>query len=217
MSNIFNLEKVYAEIRQKHPLLTKSLPTKSLPTKSLPTKSLPTKSTQSVTASFYFYMDFSGTLFNKRIIDNNSTPTSIGNDLIQTSSTSLYENLGEVTVSGNVYTWTVSDYIGKNSSNVTVYNYDVQNDASGNELKDASGNYLYHSFVQSVYRLPTGTIGISYTPKLRHFDDFYGTQNETLEIAPITFGTGEYINKNGTVAIISSAITFLKLVIVFID
>ena len=205
MSNIFNLEKVYAEIRQKHPLLTRTFPTISTQL----------KSTQLKSTSFYFYVDLSGIPFNKRIIDNDLIQTSIGNDLIQTSSSSLYDTIGSTSISG-VITFSSSNYIGTHSSNSTVYNYDVQNDSSGNDLKDSSGNYFYRSFVQTVYRLPTGTIGISHTPILQHYlNDCYELQYNQIEWAPITFGTGVYINKNGYVAILS-AVAPVKLVIVFI-
>jgi hypothetical protein len=140
-----------------------------------------------------FFTQTDSTNFNNITIGNN--------DLIQTYSLPLYANL------------TISNNIGSESSNTTVYNYNVQND----DLKDASGNYLYHSFVQTVYRLPNGTIGIAHTPKLRHFDDYYDLQsNNTIHIAPIVFGTGNYINKNGIVGIIASPISALKAVIIFI-
>jgi hypothetical protein len=215
MSNIFNLEKVYAEIRQKHPLLTRTFPTISTQLKSTQLKSTQPKSTQLKSTSFYFYVDLSGIPFNKRIIDNDLIQTSIGNDLIQTSSSSLYDTIGSTSISG-VITFSSSNYIGTHSSNSTVYNYDVQNDSSGNDLKDSSGNYFYRSFVQTVYRLPTGTIGISHTPILQHYlNDCYELQYNQIEWAPITFGTGDYINKNGYVAILS-AVAPVKLVIVFI-
>ena len=207
MSNIFNLEKVYAEIRQKHPLLTRTFPTISTQLKSTQLKSTQLKST-----SVYFYVDLSGIPFNKRIIDNDLIQTSIGNDLIQTSTSSLYNTITS-SISGEI---TFSNYIGTHSSNSTVYNYDVQNDSSGNDLKDSSGNYFYRSFVQTVYRLQTGTIGISHTPILQHYlNDCYELQYNQIEWAPITFGTGVYINKNGYVAILSAQAP-VKLVIVFI-
>ena len=207
MSDIFNLEKVYAEIRQKHPLLTRTFPTISTQPKSTQPKSIQPKSTQ-----FNCFVDLSGIPFNKRIIDTDLIQTSIGNDLIQTSTSSLYNTITS-SISGE---FTFSNYIGTHSSNSTVYNYDVQNDSSGNDLKDSSGNYLYRSFVQTVYRLPTGTIGISHTPILQHYlNDCYELQYNQIEWAPITFGTGVYINKNGYVAILS-AVAPVKLVIVFI-
>ena len=126
MSNIFNLEKVYAEIRQKHPLLTRTFPTISTQLKSMQHKSTQPKSTQLKSTSFYFFVDLSGIPFNKRIIDNDLIQTHIGNDLIQTSSSSLYDT--SVSISGMI-TFSSSNYIGTHSSNSTVYNYDVQNDS----------------------------------------------------------------------------------------
>jgi hypothetical protein len=143
------------------------------------------------------FIQTDSTNFNKINIENN--------DLIQTYTSPLYANLN------------ISNNIGFVSSNTTVYNYNVQNDVSGNDLKDASGNYLYHSFVQTVYRLPTGTIGIAHTPKLEHFDDYYDLpSNNTIHIAPIVFGTGMYLEKRGIVGIIASPISALKAVIIFI-
>jgi hypothetical protein len=75
---------------------------------------------------------------------------------------------------------------------------------------------LYDSFVQTVFRLPLGTIGISHTPKLQHFDDYYENQRNQIEWAPIAFGTGNYINKSGYIAMLSATAP-VKLVIVFLN
>ena len=128
----------------------------------------------------------------------NFNKTTIGsNDLIQTYSSSLYANIDNEL--------NVNDYIGSESSNVTVYNYNVHNTDN-----------LYESFVQSVYRLPNGSIGISHTPKLQHFDDYYALPNNTLHIAPVVFGTGIYIEKRGIAGIISSQTSSVKAVILFL-
>lgn len=186
MSEIFNIEKICAELKQKHPLLCPLF-------------------AKSITPPFIFFMYIGATPFNKRPICPYLINSCKKNDLIQTSSSPLYESL-EI-INGVL---TPTNYIGENSSNATVYNYNVHNT-----------NNLYNSFVQTVYRLPNGSIGISHAPKLEHFKkknkkcNFYELPNESLEIAPITFGTGEYLNKNGIVAIITAIIP-LKLLIVFI-
>jgi hypothetical protein len=144
---------------------------------------------------FYIHMKqdpskTNSTNFNKTTIGNN--------DLIQTYSSSLYTNVdNQLNVDG---------YIGSESSNVTVYNYNVHNT-----------NNLYESFVQSVYRLPDGSIGISHTPKLQHFNDYYALpSNNTLHIAPVVFGTGMYIDKRGIAGIISSPSSSVKALILFL-
>ena len=179
MENIFNLEQIYSQIRQMN--LNRQI----------------SRSVMPIQAPFIFFMDMkqdttkiNSTNFNKTYIG--------GDDLMQTSSSPLYENLDDKL--------NVKDYIGNESSNVTVYNYNINNTDN-----------LYESFVQSVYRLPGGTVGISHNPKLQHFDDYYGLPNETLNIASLVFGTGIYINKQGIAAIVSSAIPSLKLIIIFLD
>jgi hypothetical protein len=184
MSEIFNIEKICAELKQKHPLLCQ-----------LFAKSIP----------IVFFMYIGATPFNKRPICPYLINSCKKNDLIQTSSSPLYESLEYI--NGVLIP---KNYIGENSSNATVYNYNVHNT-----------NNLYNSFVQTVYRLPNGSIGISHAPKLEHFKkknkkcNFYELQNNFIEIAPITFGTGEYLNKNGFVVILTGYTVF-KLLIVFI-
>jgi len=127
-------------------------------------------------------------------------------DLIQTSSSPLYfmDNLEME------YPTTLEDVslinkllpIGLNSSNVTIYNYNIHN-----------VDNLYNSYVQTVYRLPSGTIGVQHSPKLQHFTDYYALPNNFGEQAPITFGTGNYLNKKGFVIILTGHTT-LKLIIV---
>ena len=38
---------------------------------------------------------------------------------------------------------------------------------------------------------------------LKYYDNFYGLPSNEIEIAPIVFGTGEYLNKNGYVVIVT--------------
>ena len=182
MENIFNLEQIYSQIRQ----MTQMRQTRQISPSFIPIEA---------PSIFFMHMKQDPTTTNS----TNFNKTTIGNnDLMQTSSSSLYENLDD--------NLNVKDYIGNESSNVTVYNYNIHNT-----------DKLYDSFVQSVYRLPGGTVGISYTPKLQHFDDYYALPNETLHIASVVFGTGNYINKRGIAAIVSSAIPSLKLIIIFLN
>jgi len=149
------------------------------------------------TNSFYFYMNLqqdptkiNATTFNK---------TTIGStDLMQTNSSILYNTIGD-----NL-NFDINHSVGKSSTNSTVYNINILNIDS-----------LYDSFVQTVFRLPSGTIGIAHTPKLQHFDNYYENQRNQIEWAPITFGTGIYINKKGYIAMLSATAP-VKLVIVFL-
>jgi hypothetical protein len=149
------------------------------------------------TNSFYFYMNLQqdptkihATTFNR---------TTIGStDLLQTNSCLLYNNIGD-----NL-NFNINNSVGKSSTNSTVYNVNVLNSDS-----------LYDSFVQTVFRLPSGTIGISHTPKLQHFDNYYENQRNQIEWAPITFGTGIYMNKKGYIAMLSATAP-VKLIIVFL-
>ena len=50
-------------------------------------------------------------------------------------------------------------YIGKNSSNVTIYNYNTTTP-------------LYNTSVSTVYRLPKGDIAIAHAPLLKNFGNF---------------------------------------------
>jgi len=175
MQNIFNLEQIVLEIRE-------------LPTIGALIHGI-------TPMHFYMHMKQDPTKTNS----TNFNKTTIGNnDLVQTSSSNLYQNLD--------CNFDVQNYIGNESSNVTVYNYNVHNTDN-----------LYESFVQTVYRLQNlGTIGISHTPKLQHFDDYYALPNNKLEIAPVVFGTGNYINRRGIVGIVSSAIPSVKLIVIFL-
>jgi len=118
-------------------------------------------------------------------------------DLLQTSSSPLYENIGD--------NLNCLDYLGINSSNVTIYNHNIHN-----------VDNLYDSYVQTVYRLPLGTIGVAHSPKLQHFDDYYALPNNTIQWAPIVFGTNNYLNKTGIVAILTSSVS-ISLIIIFLD
>ena len=74
-------------------------------------------------------------------------------------------------------------FIGENTSNVIIYN--------GNK---PDVNNLYYTSVTTVYRLPKGNIGISHAPMLQNFGNFYGLPVDEIEIAPIVFGSGDYLH-----------------------
>ena len=113
-------------------------------------------------------------------------------NILQTSLSPLYKDFD------------LKCYIGKNSSNVTIYNI--------NKVDD---NNLFYSTVNTEYRLPEGTIGITHTPQLQFFGNFYGLPADDVEIAQITFGTGFYLNKKGFVAIVTGETT-TKTILVYL-
>ena len=173
MSNPFNITQIYSEIIQRNRAFRQ-------------------------TNNFYFFMNLqqdpiktNSTTFNKKDIGSN--------DLMQTSSSLLYQSIGDS------LNFDAIQKIGNSSTNAIVYSYNVHNTDN-----------LYDSFVQTVFRLPLGTIGISHTSKLQHFDDYYENQRNQIEWAPIAFGTGSYINKSGYIAMLSSTAP-VKLVIVFLN
>ena len=113
-------------------------------------------------------------------------------NLLQTSISPLY-NDNELTC-----------YLGKSSSSVTLYDY-----------QNPDQNNLYYSSVMTVYRLCKGNIGISHSPQLQKFPKFYGLPANDIEIAQIVFGTGEYLNCKGVVAIITGDSTTKTIQIYF--
>lgn len=74
---------------------------------------------------------------------------------------------------------------------------------------------LYNASVSTVYKTPKGDIEVSHSPLLQRFSNFYGLPYNEVEIVPITFGTGAYLNKTGFVCIATGSNT-TKLIIVFI-
>jgi hypothetical protein len=172
MSNIFNIHQIYSQIMQRNPAFGQ-------------------------TNSFYFYMNLQQD--NSKTNATTFSKINVGtNDLIQTSSAILYQNIGE-----NL-DFDTTNSIGLSSTNLTIYNYNNR----GNDN-------LFDSFVQTVFRLPLGTIGISHTPKLQHYDDHYENQRNQIEWAPIVFGTGNYINRKGYIAMLTATAP-IKLIIVFL-
>ena len=94
--------------------------------------------------------------------------------------------------------------IGKSSSVVTLF-----------DIVKPSKTNLYNSSVETVYRLPKGNVCISHAPLLQKFPHFYGLPYNQIEIAPITSGTGAYLNKQGYVCITTGSAT-TKLILVFL-
>ncbi len=43
--------------------------------------------------------------------------------------------------------------------------------------------------------------------KIQNFGNFYGLPSDEIEIAPIVFGSGDYLNKTGFVAIVTGETT----------
>jgi hypothetical protein len=152
---------------------------------------------RSFTRSFYFFM--SSKQDERNIICTTFNHMKIGDtDLLQTSSSPLYANIDD-----NI---NPKDYLGIGSSNLTIYNYNIHN-----------VNNLYDSNVQTVYRLPLGTIGVTHSTKLQHFNNYYALPNNTIQWAPIVFGTNQFLNRTGYAAILTSSISSLSLIIIFLD
>jgi hypothetical protein len=96
---------------------------------------------------------------------------------------------------------------GKSTSIVTLFSIDKPS---------TNLNNWYNAAVSTVYKTPKGDIEVSHSPLLQKFSNFYGLPHNQVEIAPITFGTGAYLNKNGFVCIATGTST-VKLVMVFLQ
>jgi hypothetical protein len=101
---------------------------------------------------------------------------------------------------------TLRTKFGKSTSIVTLF---------GINKPSTNPNNLYNASVSTIYKTPKGDIEVSHSPMLQRFPNFYGLPYNQIEIAPITFGTGVYLNKTGFVCIASSSTT-VKLIMVFI-
>jgi hypothetical protein len=95
---------------------------------------------------------------------------------------------------------------GKSTSIVTLFGIDKPSTNPKN---------LYNASVSTVYKTPKGDIEVSHSPLLQKFSNFYGLPYNEVEIAPITFGTGVYLNKTGFVCIATGSST-VKLIMIFI-
>ena len=69
--------------------------------------------------------------------------------------------------------------------NVTIYN-----------CIPSKQNQLYDSFVNVVYVFDEGSIWFIDSLKLELFNNFYESPYKSVQISPITFGTGNYFNNN---------------------
>lgn len=85
-------------------------------------------------------------------------------------------------------------HVGDCMSSATIFNY----------LAKTS---KYSSTVTTVLKMAKGDIGLSHAPLLQKMTNYYGLPNNEVEIAPIVFGTGAYLNASGFVAISSGAST----------
>jgi hypothetical protein len=73
----------------------------------------------------------------------------------------------------------------------------------------------YSSMVTRVFKLPKGDIGVSHAPYLQKMAGVYDIPNNTIEIAPIVYGTGAYLNVRGFVAIAVGPST-IKMIMIFV-
>lgn len=96
---------------------------------------------------------------------------------------------------------------GKSTSIVTLF---------GINGPSANSNRYFNSSVSTVYKIPKGDIEVTHSPLLQKFPNFYGLPHNQIEIAPITFATGAFLNKSGFVCIATSTST-VKLIMVFIN
>ena len=108
---------------------------------------------------------------------------------LQTSLTPLYKDAS------------MKNYIGDCTSSATVFNYLAKTNK-------------YSSNVSTVFKTAKGDIGVSYAPFLKKTANYYDLLNNVIEIAPIVFGTGIYLNMRGFVAIATNATT-LKMILIF--
>jgi hypothetical protein len=92
-------------------------------------------------------------------------------------------------------------YIGDCMSSTTIFNY----------LAKTS---KYSSTASTVFKMEKGDIGVSHAPFLKKMANHYDLLNNAIEIAPIVFGTGAYLNASGFVAIASGTST-LKMILIF--
>lgn len=158
------------------------------------------------------------TIFNKVAIGHTN--------ILQTSTSPLFKEES------------LKNHIGTNSSTVTLFNYNKAVTIDNNYLEEINkccispsekknnrsrcgidlhkSQNLYNSSVSTIYRLNESIIGISHAPLLENFGNFYGLPKNIYEIAPITFGTGEYLNKNGFVLIASGKST-TKMILLYVS
>jgi hypothetical protein len=169
------------------------------------------------------YYDDNYTIFNKVAIGHTN--------ILQTSTSPLFKEES------------LKNRIGTNSSTVTLLNYNKSVNSNHSYLEEINKYFtssnesknnrsrscidfqnLYNSSVSTIYRLnenpsnlssPSNTIGISHAPLLENFGNFYGLPKNIYEIAPITFGTGEYLNKNGFV-LIATGKTTTKMILLYL-
>jgi hypothetical protein len=92
-------------------------------------------------------------------------------------------------------------YIGDCMSTATIFNY-------------LAKTTKYSSTISTVFKTTKGDIGVSHAPFLQKNANHYGLPNNIIEIAPIVFGTGAYLNARGFVAVATGSST-LKMILIF--
>jgi len=134
------------------------------------------------------YLSFSTTPVAGRKTVLNQIPLGRSNAL-QTSLSPLYADAS------------MKVFVGDCMSTATIFNYLIKTNK-------------YSSTVSTVFKMAKGDIGVSHAPFLQQITNYYDLPNNTIEIAPIVFGTGAYLNARGFVAIASSSST-LKMILIF--
>jgi len=141
-----------------------------------------------------FYLSLSQTPHLGEVTVFNQVPIGVTN-ATQSSISPLYKDQ------------TLRTKYGKSTSIVTLFHIDKPS---------TNLNKLYNASVSTVYKMPKGDIEVSHSPLLKKYSNFYGLPSNQIEIAPITFGTGSYLNKTGFVCI-STVKDTIKLIMVFIN
>ena len=141
-----------------------------------------------------FYLSSSQTPHLKEATVFNLVQIGATND-VQTSISPLYKEASLRTT------------FGKSTSIVTLFN----TRPTSNSVR------MYNSSVETVYKTLKGDIGISHSPMLKKYSNFYGLPPNPIEIAQITFGTGVYLNNRGYVGIASDNSPDKNLIMIFIQ
>jgi len=110
---------------------------------------------------------------------------------LQTSTSPLYSDSS------------MKKYVGGCMSSATIFNH-------------LAKTIKYSSTVSTVFKMAKGDIGVSHAPLLQKMTNYYGLPNKVVEIAPIVFGTGAYLNASGFVAIASGTSTS-QMILVFVS
>jgi hypothetical protein len=135
-----------------------------------------------------FYLSVSTTLVSGRKTVFNLLPAGPTN-ILQTSLSPLYKDA------------LLKNYVGDCMSSITVYN----------TLPKPT---KFSSTASMVFKMTKGDIGVAYAPFLRKIGSYYDIENNVIEIAPIVYGTGAYLNMRGFVGIASNT-SSVKMILIF--